>query len=192
MRWVAAFVFVLFSWPALAFQITQGEVIEIDGPTDNPFPAFTLSASLMTVPNPIPPGEFPAPTNQYGYDASVLISTGQRIYICSQSSPGPCGATSSSIILNDFSGVPFTFTIFASGNTFFDNGITGNQYNASIPLSDFDIELGLPTGFYVAVPEISTWAMLITGFLIVGFRVRAGYSAPRTRYKAQSNAALAR
>jgi PEP-CTERM motif len=174
MRWFFL-ALMFFVSPAIAVEIPLNQLIEINGPIDNsnPFPIFTLSAGLLAYPNPIPPGDFPAPYDQYGFQATVGISTGQIIYFCGENLPGSCGATPTSVTLNNFNGLPFYFSVGAGGHTYFFDPLTGEVDGSSIPLSDFVINVGVPTGFTVtAVPEPSTWAMLLIGFAGIGFAAR--------------------
>jgi hypothetical protein len=171
MRWIILSL-MFFVSPAMAVEIPVNQLIEINGTIDpsNPYPIFTVSAGLIIYPNPIPPGEVGLPYDQYGFQATVGVSTGQTMYFCGQNSPGPCGATPNSVTLFDFNGLPFYFSVGAGGHTYFYNELTGEMDGSTIPSSDFYIDVEVPDGFTVTgVPESSTWAMMLLGFLGLGF-----------------------
>lgn len=120
------------------------------------------------------------PGDQAGYSLVFSFPNGPpAIVICASTNPGPCGGTSPSALSNIFEivgGFDSNFIEVDFGGLFY--------YGGTVP--DFHVAAfaTLPDGFSVAaVPEPSTWAMLLIGFASVGYmtvRRRNRYGIPAT------------
>lgn len=168
--------------PAKALEITPGELYEIyaTGPTD-PFESVEVTLSAILTGSPLivlPPDTITNAADQRGFTASVSLSPYGSVFLCGQTSPGPCGNVPSKTFFDTPANLPVFVTAHAGGETFYALA-SGGFYSAQIPASDFNIEVDVSPGFAIsevgmasAVPEPSTWAMMLIGFAGLGFAAR--------------------
>lgn len=105
---------------------------------------------------------------------------------------GPGGPTLASTSLGSFlldipdvgvpedyvSGSPISATATYSGQTFASLGVTPGQYIYYTPSDTVIINIGQAAG---AVPEPSTWVMMLLGFAGIGFGMRSGSARKHCR-----------
>lgn len=168
---LSALAFCLLITPANAetVVIQSGQTYEIIGPYQNlPF-IVTYSASLVGNPSP-PPGNILLDLNVF---ANAVFSNGQtesNYTICESVFGGTCAGPDLGLaIING----PTTVTGFAPGGfILYAPSLSSAETEEliSIPAGDAVFTLNLPDGYSVAaIPEPSTWAMLLIGFAGVGF-----------------------
>jgi hypothetical protein len=127
------------------------------GPVDVP---VTISATYQI------DGSFGTyPTNYGSYILSITVGNGVgNPYVlgtCYSPAPGPCGYYRDS---------PFTQFVNSQNMTLSSSVFLITFPPASITDEQIVITADLPDGFSVAgVPEVSTWAMLLIGFVGIGF-----------------------
>jgi hypothetical protein len=174
MRWVVLIVALLCGTSQLrADELISGEEYTLTGPANTSFFLIPVDGTATITPATIPPGAVPGPGDQFGYQVSFYVNGGESFGSCAQNSPGPCGNLPSSGYVFFF-GEPTVFSVNASGYSYYYNAQTGDYVNDPFPQSAFEISIGLPPGFSIfpgsiaAVPEPSTWIMMIIGFLLMG------------------------
>jgi hypothetical protein len=120
----------------------------------------------------------PPPGGQYGFSAYVGVSSGLTTLgyaICGgNQGGGPCTAYSETNFSPANQNAPFNlsaeFQVISISNDVFG----GSTFNATLPnASDLSVLIALPDGFSIvegiaAIPEPSSWAMLLIGFAVIG------------------------
>jgi hypothetical protein len=152
---------------AATFEISPGQVIDIVGPYQpDQIYDVGVSAEVLAPNGAIPSGGVLSPFDQYGFQEFISFS-GANIEVCGQNSPGPC-ATEPSNGVTFIGEADTTLVAEASGYSYFFDPSLGS-FTTPIPNSDVEIFVTLPDGFSVAaVPEPSTWVMLLLGFAGIG------------------------
>jgi hypothetical protein len=176
---LAAFAMSIFaSGSASALIVTNGETVTVSGPfTSDPFgPIAILTATLVVNATISPEGFFQVA--QYGWNAGASID-GAGLMACASNNPGPCGEGDPSEVTLIFSS-PATFTVSTSFAPFIVDPLHALPPGFTISgTTSVDLEvIGEGDAFSIAeaVPEPSTWAMLMIGFAGIGF---AGYRKRR-------------
>jgi hypothetical protein len=177
MRFLVALLLSLFALSpnkASALIVTNGDIVYVSGPfgPDPLDPVAVLTATILVYANSN--GSFPYPEVQAGWHAAASVGDVATLSTCGYNIPGDCrifgldqttalfGIFHPTSLLISTSFVPFIFdpnNILPPGTS-----ITGTTY--------VDLELiGEGDGFTIstAVPEPSTWAMMLIGFVAIGF-----------------------
>ena len=155
----AALVSLVSCGAANAVVLTSGQSIVLIN--TGPPVLFSFDVFLLSEPPP-PAGYFVINEVVQG----AITGTEQSAVSCYQISPGPCGGQTGFASLNSgyttVSGTGFGTITFG---TSFAN--VSNLIFVSIPIGDIALSFGPPENVQ-AVPEPSTWAMMILGFAGIG------------------------
>jgi hypothetical protein len=159
--------------------LPNGEPVNIAGPYEyNLIYPIPFYVGLNGGP-PLPAQPDGNPAHQYGFGVSATIN-GETAFVCASTNPGPCGASGPTFIF-----ISATSTLVSSvSSSFFSYGYDSTTDSELFLSGNADtfvsVFLELPPGFSIAqitaVPEPSTWAMLLIGFAGIGF---AGYRRSR-------------
>lgn len=111
----------------------------------------------------------------YGYSATVRVNEGIA-QSCSSSQIGSmCGRNLHNdprFSINDIDGDGIAFM-----------NVSGGAFSTNVTISNFDVAISLPAGFTIspyiaAVPEPSTWIMMLIGFLGMALMVKRDERQP--------------
>jgi PEP-CTERM motif len=152
------------------FQIPIDGSGQIIGPfPSDPYSSTPVSFSF-TSDIPIPPADPSSPLEIRGYSLTINIATGDGLPVelssCFSTAPGPCNSPTTNNTIGAVTQTLDTYSVFTQLLFFSEGSLTiGN------PVGDVMVFATLPDGFSVtnAVPEPSTWAMMILGFAGLGF-----------------------
>jgi hypothetical protein len=160
----------LIAQPANALVLTNGEEAIITGPFD-PTTTLVVSATI-TVNGNFNVESYPISTYVAVFQAFATVSPGPQLYTCAQNFGGNCGNEGPPPQGIFFITAPTTITMTTS----FAAQVFDDQTNQPVELSGItetvsvDLELLRTSDFTIAaVPEPSTWAMMLVGFAAVGF-----------------------
>jgi hypothetical protein len=175
---LAIFLAVVAIQPSSAsiFQLSLTGPTEFLGPPNTALVAlYGASGSnlfLVSPPSPVPAGD------QYSYNLGVTITDSlSSVSICASTNPGPCNGSSGSIPLGEFlvpqTGASGLFSLSVLevdyGSAALVSGVLSFTFTLP-PDANLEVFVDLPIGYSVApVPEPSTWAMMLIGFLGIGF-----------------------
>ena len=169
--YIALAVSLLAVRPANALIVSNGDKVYVSGPF-GPLPEgpiAILTATILVDANFT--GEFPFPEVQAGWHANASVN-GASLSTCGTNTPGDCrifGIDQTTTLFGIFG--PTTLSISTSFEPFVFDPNRILPPNALITgTTSIDLEIiGEDPGFVIttAVPEPSTWAMMLIGFAVI-------------------------